>query len=608
MTAPKAKHHDFEKAEAWMRQAFGMSMAEYLRMGKRDPFGRAVKETTKIIELAGIRELIEEFHREDHPSGRGRKSHISETSALVALFVAIRVTGTISIQAAADLLIDATHRELELMRIEPEALVGAEIYDRLWRAVHRLKDLLDRFPGDRRSRPTKKQLKKINKDRAKRTAELQIKHERMNRICNQLIDGTWRLLPKELRDRMHGAIALDATAIRMSGMQKNIANMTVEDTASVNYDSGYYVREGNHDGSNAKPGKRMYAWEIELATMTRNGPKAEIDAPLFIVAMSGHRPGQINGEGKRILDSLISRSVPVTSLIADRAYLPGAVPEDLQLPFSAHGSKLVMDYPIDKLGKQTFYRSADGKHNLVMCDGSWYLATMPETLQEAESTWAKEKADAAKIKNKAVRDARLAAGHDLVEKRRSQRTKYRLTPRGRHNADGSRQYFYPTGLDPIDFDKVTGEQFDIIIPGKTVKVPGLLGRDNRKHLKYGQEYEYKSKDWRGWYGLRNTVESVNSRVKDPQREGLHEPFNRRGRGPWFAELAAALAAASQNLRRLVHFLQDRLALKNVTAKNRNQWMTYAIATANARVRDTDAEPDDGPPDYYLLPVWELLEE
>ncbi len=37
-------------------------------------------------------------------------------------------------------------------------------------------------------------------------------------------------------------------------------------------------------------------------------------------------------------------------------------------------------------------------------------------------------------------------------------------------------------------------------------------------------------------------------------------------------------------------------------------MTYAIATANARVRDTDAEPDDGPPDYYLLPVWELLEE
>lgn len=607
MTAPKPKHHDFDDAERWMRESFGMAMADYLHMGRRDPFKRAVKETCRVIELGKVRELLETYHREDHPSGRGRKAHISETSALIALFVAIRVTGTISIQAASDLLIDATHGELKLMGIDPEALVGAELYDRLWRAVHRLKALLDRFPGKRHKRPTKKKLKKIRKARKKIAAQLEIRHMRMNKICNQIIDGTWKLLPAELLSRMDGAAALDATGIKMSGMQKSEHNMSKADTASVHYDSGWYQRDGNHDGSNAKPSKRMHAWEIELLTFVRNNPDADIDAPLFIAAMSGHAPGRIRGEGQRLLDSCIERGLPITTLIADRAYLPGAKPMDLQMPLSVHGANLVMDYPITKLGKQTFYRSKDGKHDLIMCDGSWYLASMPVTLQECEKEWAKTKEAASKVKNTAVREAMLTAGRDLIDLRRPQRSKYRLKPRGRHDENGSRQYFYPTGLDSIDFDMVTGEQFDVVIPGKTVKIPGTIGTDNQLHIKYGQEFEYKSEKWRRWYGLRNTIESVNSRVKDPQREGLHEPLNRRGRGPWFAELAAALAAASQNLRRLIHFLQDRLALKNLTAKNRNQWMTYAHGQAHTRVPEAEINEADGPPDYYLWPVWQLLE-
>ncbi|MCU0115476.1 hypothetical protein [Curtobacterium poinsettiae] len=96
-------------------------------------------------------------------------------------------------------------------------------------------------------------------------------------------------------------------------------------------------------------------------------------------------------------------------------------------------------------------------------------------------------------------------------------------------------------------------------------------------------------------------------MKAPQAEALHDPLNRRGHGPWFAEIAAALAAASQNLRRLIHFLQDRLALKRLSAKNRNHWMTYAKPNPNARVEPLDTtEADSEPVEYYLIPGDDLF--
>lgn len=610
MTARKASHHDFDDAEKWMEGAFGSNMATYLRLGKRDPFGRAVRETATVLALGNVRTYLDGYWQEDHPSGRGRHALISITSALHLMFVTMRTTGTVSIQAASDLLMDANRRELELLQIHPDALDPDSNYDRVWRAVHRLKDTLDRFPGDRRWRPTREMLKAIHENHRSDPAKLLRLEERMNELCNQILQGTWLMLPKELRARMHGTIALDATLVPVSGHQQNLEKMSDEVTASANYDCGYYIREGNHDGTNASPKKRRFGWEAELATMTRNKPGADIDAPLFIVWFGGHKPGDIDGEGKKMLTSLIKRGIPIRTIIADRAYLPGSKAEDFQLPASAHGASLVMDYPITALGKQTHYTSVDGKHSLVMCDGSWYPAFMPITLQDAEKIWAQVKKAAKKVTNERTKERMLREGYELVTKRRAQRTKYRLIPRSRHKADGSRQYSYPTGLDTVDWDQTTGEEFAVSLPGKTVLVPGDLGKDNIKHLKYGQEFEYKSETWRAYYGLRNTIESVNSRVKDPQREGIHDPLNRRGRGPWFAEIAAALAAASQNLRRFIYFLQDRLGLKNVTAKNRNLWMTYAKASKSEHLSADETTAGDGsePPEFYLRPIWEVFEE
>src|SRR3954467_5204179 len=100
MTAPLPRHNDAEKAEGWMLQSFGDSMPTYMQLGKRDPFFRAVRETATVFALGEVRETMEHYWVEDHPTGRGRHCYISPTSALQLMFVNMRVNGSVSIQGA----------------------------------------------------------------------------------------------------------------------------------------------------------------------------------------------------------------------------------------------------------------------------------------------------------------------------------------------------------------------------------------------------------------------------------------------------------------------------------------------------------------------------
>jgi hypothetical protein len=112
------------------------------------------------------------------------------------------------------------------------------------------------------------------------------------------------------------------------------------------------------------------------------------------------------------------------------------------------------------------------------------------------------------------------------------------------------------------------------VPSKTVLIPGVLGsgtrnEENTKHLKYGQEFEYKPEKWRGMYGLRNTVEPGNASVKKPEHLALGIAMKRLVRGPWFAALCAAMAAARENKHRIGDWYQERLNLAHRNRKNRS---------------------------------------
>jgi hypothetical protein len=232
----------------------------------------------------------------------------------------------------------------------------------------------------------------------------------------------------------------------------------------------------------------------------------------------------------------------------------------------------------------------------IQVEGQWYLQYMPLELTEAEALYAEAKADAlAKIGIKQTEaeseadeddeealaasdaDARLKAEtQKLIElaqiqrdERLAAREKYRLKPKGRRRPNGSRQYMYP---DPelyngVLFDPESGEFLDIDIPA-TVVIPFEIG------LKYGQEYKYRSEKWHAYYGLRNVIESQNAYIKDSSTEDIGSAMNRRARGNTFAALAATLAVVSANIRRILVFIKEALAVVARTPKNQHSERTY----------------------------------
>jgi hypothetical protein len=590
MTGQLPKHHDFAEAERWMQEAFGYTMAHYIRLGDVQPIDRAVRDTVCLFDHAGIRELIEKWKAEDRASNRGRKSLFSETSLLMVMFASMRWKYSMSIMTCADLMMRLTRRQREAFGITEFSPRQEVIYGRIWEAIQRLRLLTDRHPGKRWQRPTHAEYKRIVA--ARNPEQMKIRHERMRELTNNVIYGSVQFLPRDVRRRFKGSVAIDATPVELTGAQKGEQNIRDTDKMCVNYDGGWYTRQGDHDGSRAKKSKRIFAWEIEFAVMTRNHPEDDHIYPLLFLATGGHKPGQLIGEGLKLAEAITSRGLPLTTMIADRAYLPGAKAEDLQLPLAKAGVRLVMDYKSTELGIQAFYTSPDGKHNLIMVAGSWYLSCMPKSLVLAEEVYRKSLEAAERLDSDAAQELIRTATED-VEKKRALRRKYRLKPRGRHDDTGARQYLYPEFPEgEVEFDPETGQVIEIVIPGKTVKVPGAIGKEadgkpNVRHIKYGQEFEFGTSLHASMFAMRNTVENGNSRVKDVDREALHVAMKRRVRGPWFAELVAAFAAATQNLSRILDWLQERLALANRTRMNRNLAAVYEDGYMTRTVEDHD---------------------
>jgi hypothetical protein len=84
------------------------------------------------------------------------------------------------------------------------------------------------------------------------------------------------------------------------------------------------------------------------------------------------------------------------------------------------------------------------------------------------------------------------------------------------------------------------------------------------------------------YGKRNGVESVNRNLKRGQREAIADADTRQVRGNTFTYLVVAVAAVVENLRRIISFFQERLAVRTVTSKNRDSPSTYSSATQRTR--------------------------
>jgi len=583
----------YAEAEAWMKETFGAGMQDYLRAEHSDPVSVAVVEIAKLLKKADVEPLLVGWRAEDVKSKAGKKAILTVTGGLAIVLLQLRLKRATLITEMGDTFRSLSPTQLKVLGLQHD---GADecIYDRIWSAIKRLIALVDEFPGRRDKTLLEAEFNDMIS--ARDPADCAVRRERMFALANALLEGSRLCLPKELRDRSDGNIALDATFVPLYGKAGNRSPKNrVGDRQTANPDGGWYCREGshgavthvdalvlnkadptaNHKGTSAS--KRFWGIEIEIARTTANFLDGMARFPLLTVALSFHIPGAIVGEGLRIADSLLERGHKANLFIVDRAYSNG-IYSQYAVPLRLRGFRHVFNYRKEDLGVQAF-----DPRGFVQISGAWYLDTVPEVLREADGVIlaAQKKYRGLKLKLKAdstlTPDARVAAratakkvylqAEALYQQQAARRAKSMLKPKGIMADNWTRRYLVP--IDSPDYAKWKAQPD--AHQGVTVAMTRPVGDEaelaNAGGLKHEQYFPWGSGDWRAANGMRNGVESVNRNMKRSQYEDIADPEKRAVRGNTFTYLVVALAAVVENLRKMISFFKDQLAVEKLSPKN-----------------------------------------
>jgi hypothetical protein len=556
-------------AEDLSFSAFGTSLHEHQRDSYTPVPLAYIAEAVKIVTRPHILAALAAWQLQDRLAPTGPKPIISSAALLTVMLIHAREgRGAVFTDMAATLTFRMNKEALNKVGIMHTSGSYSDWYERLWKAMKRLLKLVDPLPGNRGHVPTVEEYAAIVADRAHREEELQAKQQRLDWLNNQLVESSVQLLRKDIRDRHKGNVALDATKYYMLGAagttqpSERYPNRAVR-IGTANYDAGWYVRHGDHDGSDATSGEKEWANELELLVMTANRPGESADFPLLAIAVGSHKPGAINLHAKRIFQDIEERSYPVGTVMADRAYLPGSKEEELQGHLRDKGWTMVFDYKVSDLGRQVYFEDA------IQVDGQWYVKYMPDELIDAEKTY-----QAAMLADRKLRGMKPAARkstpltkeqkqtlRETRERQRAEREPYRMKPKGRVLPDGSQRFFYPDA-DAYDIINVTTGEISKAATKGSVKIPREVG------LKFGQKFVHKSPKWKEWFGLRSTVEGHNNYLKDAIQTDISVAGLRPARGNAFAYLAVTMSVVASNVRKILTFLHTMKRGTPADSKNR----------------------------------------
>lgn len=578
-----------------MKETFGQGMQDYLTAELADPCGVAVVDIAKLLRKSGSENLLTTWREEDRKSAAGISPKMSTHAALALILLQIRLKKPTLVTEMTQtfLLLSPTQRKVLGMSHDN---LHTRAYDRVWSAIQRLIGLVDEFPGARgrifKNGAFRKLIESRNPDDCAK------RRQRMFKLANALVEGSRQLLPQEILDRSDGNVALDATFVPLYGKLGNPTTKNLDaDRRSKNSDGGPYSREGSHGGMShadadylnkvqPEPGAKKHkgskadalAWgiETEIVRQTPNFRSEGNEFPLLTVGVSFHIPGAMSGEGLILANSLVERGHCINFFIVDRAYSNGRY-ADYNVPLRLLGFKHVFTYREEQLGVQAY-----DPRGFVQISGSWYLDSVSTVLREADKVFFQAenvyKATDARVRkmthlNPQQREAErnrartdYVAARDLYRRQSEQRAKSMLKPKGVMDVDWTRRYLVPTDSPDYKQWKTKPKAHQ----GVTVSMKRPEGKDahesNAGGLKHEQYFSWGSDDWRCALDMRNGVESVNRNLKRSQYENLANAESRAVAGNTFTYIVVALATVVENLRKIISFYKDHLALKTPTAK------------------------------------------
>jgi hypothetical protein len=435
------------------------------------------------------------------------------------------------------------------------------LYRQVLRSVHRLLDLMDPSPLPKGRRRTTEAFEAAVAHRRDvlSNEDLALRYDRLNWFVNELIEASLRLLPRSVRRRWKGSVAVDATPIpsfarpsRPKRGERWSRDSRIE-IFSADPDAHLYRRtpkvgDPEEDGVVAA-GKSIWAMEATLVVAAPEPGQGDEDFPRFVVGMpSLHKPSREPGlNAVRALQSIRDRGYPAGWLAGDRAYTD-ARPENFALRVKALGYEVVFDYAEDHLGV------TDNWQGFLFVEGWWYCPAIPPVLIDATKDFRAARIDESTYRARIVERARYRAlvkskadGEGVIRQRCPASKPHPMAscsnkPHSQRQ-DGRVMVTIRTSADlRADPPPCCSQETLTLPPEPAVKL--------RQALLFG------SPEWESTYHtLRNTIEGMNGFLKDHSREAIDVPGRRRIFGVAAQSVFVALMVFAGNRRKISEFMR-----------------------------------------------------
>ncbi|WP_062464999.1 hypothetical protein [Demequina soli] len=492
--------------------------------------------------------------------------------------------------------LDPEDRETASFAVSPERL-----YDRVHSAFERMTDLFEPYPGvaTLRARP----IWEVERDLAALDpADIELKMERLETITNGIVRAAMHRLSRSDRRRFmqfwRGSVAIDGTKVpvhapkRRGGVPVKLRKEHPDWLHHPEAMAGWYYRDGDHNGfeddsitplKNVKPDEKIWAYELTLAVTCANPPKKvkgkmkpNGPVPRFALGMA-FGPASAN-IGKNAMTALLSATQVTDELdidpgfvVADRAILPNAKAETLQIPARSLGWRQVMEFRKDQngrmlpesqrkqggkgkgTGRRGTVASQQGKSDplrgAIMVDGDVLCPATPQPFIEAEALLKRGKID------EPTRDQRL-----------KEREAYKVTSTERWNKDGRARVACPAttagGMLNCPLRQMRMDKERTLVQNPPAN-PGEICTTHQQDLaitldtntaKYALDIPYRSPDWFFMMGERNLVESFNAALKEKDHEELEDGGRRPVRGFAKQAVIVSLMVYACNVRTIRRFM------------------------------------------------------
>lgn len=567
----------------------GMTQAEVMGRGRIHQL--IDDETVALMEgrvrKTGILEKLREWSDEDAEaiSVGGRPSLISERAVLTGMLLLAKEGASMFLTSVRDLfmfrLSDAS-RELLGLESSQTAFVGHTAEKNRWyantsRAFHRMNDLMDPFPQERRHSKTYTEIQSILRSHDAELAEK--RKARLDEFTKLFLVMTFNEQSRAVRRASNTVdVSFDQTYVgtptTKGYSRKNLSKRVAEESkieekrslkpGPVDAFAGWHVTTGPRtdasrgqvdltapDGK-AGPANYRWGWEINIAVRVDSDAPGSRRFPALAVAATMSLPNvRVAEEAVSLMRSTKALGLEPGVGDADKQYWANSTPERLHDDALSEGFTPSTDYRVDRLGAQ------GGDHGALFIEGGTYCPATPKPLQNATIELIGKVIDTA-----------------TYRERIKSRTAFKLHQKEKPDAKGRAMLRCPAlGPSPT----VTCPLRELLKTATTNKVRPAVDKedvpdmadeicvkhsvsfDTAKNRRTAQKFEYGTEEWNEFHThARNSIESLNNQIKSGGTEDIESASRRRVRGFGAAQIIVTMLLTNFNLRKIAAFISDKI--------------------------------------------------